>query len=31
VSAHGARAAIREGQWLIVDGTRGQITLIDDP
>jgi phosphohistidine swiveling domain-containing protein len=31
VSAHGARAAIREGQLLIVDATRGQITLVDDP
>ena len=30
VSAHGARAAIREGQLLIVDATRGQITLVDD-
>ena len=29
VAAHGACAAIREGQLVIVDGTRGQITLVD--
>jgi len=30
VAAHGARAAIREGQLVIVDGTRGQIALCDE-
>jgi len=30
VAARGARGAIREGQRILVDGSRGQITLIDE-
>jgi phosphohistidine swiveling domain-containing protein len=30
VAVPGARAAFREGQRLIVDGTRGQLTLVED-